>query len=121
MAVADRTRRPSPAVLLPLALLICLFGGTASVAASAGAASADRAAIAALPASAHAVARGSDAGAQSRVSQAPSIVAVFFAALAGARPASWWSARSGAAAGPAAGGRFACYSRAPPGGRPLPA
>jgi hypothetical protein len=80
---------------------------------------------AAVPAAdAHAVRRGFDVGAQPRLSwqrhtggTSPfTAAALVTAAVFGGLLPSWWPDRRGQG-GPAAGGRFARDSRAPPGGR----
>jgi hypothetical protein len=142
MAVGNPTRRPSPIVLVSLALLIGVCGllapGSSLAGSLAGAGlpansatttvSADKTVAPPVVGSYavahpvdHAVSRGSDAGAHSRVSwqrqtggSAPSATAVLFAALVGGLLASRRSAGSWGATGPASDGRFVRDSRAPP-------
>jgi hypothetical protein len=129
MAVGDRTRRPLPAVLLSLALLLglCAVVPASSVIGDRRPVSAPATTTVVSTAVAHtvdhAVTRAAEAGLQSLASwqrhiggPAPLAAAALLAALVGCSLRRWWSAGRGSEAGPAAGGRFVRDSRAPPGG-----
>lgn len=123
MAVGHHARRLPPTLLVSLALLLLGLCGLVAPAASLAGLMADAgpSATTVVHPVDHAIGRGEDTGAQSRVTwqrqsgaAAGSIVAVLFAAFVGCSLAPWRATRSGMRTRRAAHGRFARDSRAPP-------